>query len=40
MAQESMNKLLNPMLEETSEQRFELSDELLELEAQNAIYTT
>lgn len=40
MAQESMNKLLNPELEEPSEQSFELVDELLELEAQNAIYTT
>ncbi|KUK70757.1 MAG: hypothetical protein XD89_0273, partial [Anaerolineae bacterium 49_20] len=27
-------------LEEPSEQSFELVDELLELEAQNAIYTT
>jgi len=40
MAQESMNKLLNPELEEPSEQSFELVDELLELEAQNAAYTT
>jgi hypothetical protein len=40
MAQEGMNKLLNPMLEDPSEHSFELVDELLELEAQNAIYTT
>jgi transposase-like protein len=40
MAQEGMNKLLNPILEDPSEQSFELVDELLELEAQNAIYTT
>jgi hypothetical protein len=40
MAQEGMNKLLNPELEEPSKQSFELVDELLELEAQNAIYTT
>jgi transposase-like protein len=40
MAQEGMNKLLNPMLEDPSEQSFELVDELLELEAQNAISTT
>jgi len=40
MAQEGMNKLLNPELEEPSEQKFELVDELLELEAQNTIYTT
>jgi hypothetical protein len=35
-----MNKLLKPELEEPSGQSFELVDELLELEAQNAIYTT
>ncbi len=40
MAQESMNQLLNPNLEEPSKQSFELVDELLELEVQNAIYTT
>jgi hypothetical protein len=40
MAQEGMNKLLNPKLENPSEQSFELVDELLELEAQNLIYTT
>ena len=39
MAQESMNKLLNPELEEPSKQSFDLVDKLLELEAQNAIYT-
>jgi hypothetical protein len=35
-----MNKLLNPQLEEPSDQHFDLFDELLELEAQNTIYTT
>jgi len=40
MAQEGINKLLNPELEEPSEKSLELADELLELEAQNAIYTT
>jgi len=35
-----MNKRLNFELAEPSEQSFELVDELLELEAQNAIYTT
>ena len=40
MAQEGMKKLLNSELEEPSRQSFELVDELLELEAQNAIYTT
>ncbi len=40
MAREGIQKLLNPELEEPSEQRFELVNELLELEAQNAIYTT
>jgi transposase-like protein len=40
LAQEGMNKLLNPQLEEPSDQHFDLFDELLELEAQNTIYTT
>lgn len=40
MAKEGIDELLNPELEEPSEQSFELVDELLELEAQNAIYTT
>lgn len=40
MAQDGMNKLLKPDLEVPSGQSFELVDELLELEAQNAIYTT
>jgi hypothetical protein len=40
MAQEGIQKLLKPELEEASEQRFELVDELLALEAQNAIYTS
>jgi hypothetical protein len=40
MAQEGIQKLLNPELEEPSEQRFQFVDELLELEAQNSIYTT
>jgi transposase-like protein len=40
MAREGIQKLLNPELEEPSEQGLTLVDELLELEAQNAIYTT
>jgi len=40
MAQEGINKLLNPELAEPSEQSFNLVDELLELEAQHVIYTT
>ena len=34
MAHEGINKLLNPGLEEPSEQSFEFIDELLELEPQ------
>ncbi len=40
MAQDGINKLLNPEFEEHSEHSFKLVDELLELEAQNVIYTT
>jgi len=40
MAKKGMNKLLCSECEEPSEQRFELVDDLLELEAQNVIYTT
>ena len=39
MAKEGIDKLLHPELEEPSEQSLELVDDLLELEAQNAIYT-
>jgi transposase-like protein len=39
MAQDGINKLLNPEFEEHSEHSFKLVDELLELEAQNVIYT-
>jgi hypothetical protein len=40
MAQEGINNLLNPELEEPSEQSFKLIDELLKLEAQISIYNT
>ncbi len=40
MAQEGIQKLLNPQLDASSEQRFQLVDELLELEVQNAINIT
>jgi hypothetical protein len=40
MALEGIRKLLTFELKEPSEQSFKLVDELLELEAQNAIYTT
>jgi H2-forming N5,N10-methylenetetrahydromethanopterin dehydrogenase-like enzyme len=40
IALEAMKKLLDPELVEPSEQSFELVEEVLELEAQNAIYTT
>jgi len=40
MAQEGIEKLLKPEHEESSEQDFDFVGELLELEAQNSIYTT
>jgi hypothetical protein len=40
MAQEGINELFNSECEDPSEKRFEFVDELLELEAQNLIYTT
>jgi len=40
MAEKGIQKLLNPEFEEHSEHSFKLVDELLELEAQNVIYTT
>jgi len=40
MAEKGIQKLLTPDLEEPSRQDFSLVNELLELEAQNAFYTT
>jgi len=40
MAEKGIQKLLTPDPEEPSRQDFSLVNELLELEAQNSIYTT
>jgi len=40
MAEDGIQKLLKPEFEEPSGRDFNLVNELLELEAQNSIYTT
>jgi len=40
MAENGIQKLLTPYFEEPSRRDFSLVNELLELEAQNSIYTT